>query len=230
MENLKRVGGIDATLPALQFGHGIIAVENCSRGRRCGRWRSCFNLATASSPWRTTMTSTSSACSAELQFGHGIIAVENPAERECGRPGRRCFNLATASSPWRTGGPEAVREVARRLQFGHGIIAVENRAGRPSSGWRRRCFNLATASSPWRTPGPPGTCRPTSRRFNLATASSPWRTARGRWNHPAVDRASIWPRHHRRGELLEPNSLLTQITQLQFGHGIIAVENSTSRA
>src|ERR1700722_8109481 len=89
---------------------------------------------------------------------------------------------------------------AQQLQFGHGVEAVENRSG-PSR--RRRAsesFNSATALKPWRT----------SRThqegeggvsFNSARALKPWRT---------------WYAAQR----------LDGASQLQFGHGVEAVENT----
>ena len=87
----------------------------------------------------------------------------------------------------------------------------------------------------------------------MATASSPWRTVSlpFYWHHGFV--ASIWPRHHRRGErqacgcvrqshvgfnlatasspwrtILDFTGRLVFVP-LQFGHGIIAVENAAER-
>ena len=188
----------------------------------------------------------------QLQFGHGIIAVENFRLRGPGRRATHRFNLATASSPWRTyfvSDPESRGGV---LQFGHGIIAVENagdqavgldevgasiwprhhrRGERGSARLRRRVFagfNLATASSPWRTTAArSGEIR--SKGFNLATASSPWRTPCGSCWPLATAEASIWPRHHRRGERPPPAKPKRTYKRLQFGHGIIAVENWFNR-
>ena len=184
---------------SLQFGHGIIAVENSPRipsaRRRYGR----FNLATASSPWRTRQT---------LK----LLRTETR------------FNLATASSPWRTLTARLKRLVDVRLQFGHGIIAVENvvlpavalgvgvasiwprhhRRGEPG---RVAGSDCERGASIWprhhRRGEPPGSgrCHHPPDCFNLATASSPWRT-----------------------RIVEAVKHI--LDELQFGHGIIAVENT----
>src|SRR5438034_659955 len=65
-------------LKALQFGHGVAAVDDLDGEAKAERRRQSFNSATASPPWMTP---------------------------SCGPPSRRSpfsFNSATASPPWMT--------------------------------------------------------------------------------------------------------------------------------
>ena len=215
--------------------------------------RTRFNLATASSPWRTPRRRRSAIAPKRLQFGHGIIAVENISRFLRASDSDRGFNLATASSPWRTVGPGDKPGSVRAAS----IWPRHHRRGERRTPARRRGsgrrFNLATASSPWRTPVgivdadsvPDASIWPrhhrrgerplasrrersTRARFNLATASSPWRTRSPSDVTSRIANASIWPRHHRRGERVVRHPDLAAVRGLQFGHGIIAVENPGS--
>ncbi len=61
----------------LQCGHGVAAVENrrvCAGGRH---EQPGFNAATASPPWRTTISVRMHRGEEMLQCGHGVAAVEN---------------------------------------------------------------------------------------------------------------------------------------------------------
>ena len=155
---------------SLQWGHGIIAVETASTRTTSPR-PSCFNGATASSPWKRSRSATSLRPRGRLQWGHGIIAVETVDDCVVGCLGHQ-------------------------LQWGHGIIAVETSK---STNMRRvsGCFNGATASSPWK-------------HGNVICLV------------PSI-KASMGPRHHRRGnERIEGK--IDKLILLQWGHGIIAVE------
>src|SRR5438067_1846827 len=58
---------------------GVSAVENSERTFRALTARACFNVATASQPWRTASVQRPPASPALLQCGHGVSAVENAA-------------------------------------------------------------------------------------------------------------------------------------------------------
>ena len=114
---------------------------------------------------------------------------------------RSCFNSATALKPWRTSNPFLFLERAIELQFGHGVEAVENLIVTLTSRATLACFNSATALKPWRTPPPFDPDWSWRSCFNSATALKPWRTFLIR---------------------VTPD----EFTELQFGHGVEAVENS----
>ena len=189
--------------------------------RRRGR---PFNSATASGPWRTPYGRTVWLRRTGLQFGHGLGAVENVCwahraprpsptfnsatasgpwrTRKTSNSGtpKAAFNSATASGPWRTTSVSLNMDTGAGLQFGHGLGAVEN------------ALELGV---------PAGLVGP----FNSATASGPWRTQILVVVVDRVHRPSIRPRPRGRGEHSWPGSGAGQITPLQFGHGLGAVEN-----
>src|SRR5262249_33514395 len=88
--------------PPLQFGHGVVAVENREQLEWHRQNEVGFNSATALSPWRTDASGIPLADLMTLQFGHGVVAVENRSLVQCPFPHAFGFNSATALSPWRT--------------------------------------------------------------------------------------------------------------------------------
>ena len=186
----------------LQFGHGVGAVESSPRSV-------AFRLVSM------------------LQFGHGVGAVENVASFSFKAAVASCFNSATALEPWRTAFDFTTTQKTSLLQFGHGVGAVENPHSSSSNG-RRQCFNSATALEPWRT-DLISNCSVSSIGFNSATALEPWRTtsrsSRTRPRRSGFNSATA----------LEPWRTRTLGTvpclgnQLQFGHGVGAVENALCR-
>src|SRR5438067_1024094 len=62
----------------------------------------CFNAATANSPWRTDAPQSTKGSGFGLQCGHGEFAVENGENARLTLLVADRFNAATANSPWRT--------------------------------------------------------------------------------------------------------------------------------
>ena len=135
--------------------------------------------------------------------------------------------MATASSPWRT----CERHLADLASGKASIWPRHHRRGEPDD--RLHGAVLVLVASIWPRHHRRGELRqPTwvygSRTgFNLATASSPWRTRQQPRRNRGETAASIWPRHHRRGEQCHVCDDGKPLRLLQFGHGIIAVENSS---
>src|SRR6516225_5342049 len=94
MQDAKRVAEM------LQFGHGTDAVDDRTPTRRGSCATSCFNSATALTPWMTCTPRWCRMPTSALQFGHGTDAVDD---------------VATAIGLRRQGW----------LQFGHGTDAVD---------------------------------------------------------------------------------------------------------
>src|SRR5262245_10007786 len=86
----------------LQFGHGVVAVDDPLSFDRRKRARLGFNSATAWSPWMTIFTVDAPTKANTLQFGHGVVAVDDCRSARPPCPGRTGFNSATAWSPWMT--------------------------------------------------------------------------------------------------------------------------------
>ncbi len=236
---------------ALQCGHGLQAVENLCGAVVCQSKSSASMRPRPSSRGEQRGADFYPAFS-RLQCGHGLQAVENPTAGRAGRPPAIRFNAATAFKPWRTqyrrrGIPRHQRFNAATafkpwrtyisvgypcqrtaLQCGHGLQAVENTSdtGTCHSLGMLQCghglqavenfpttsqadngissFNAATAFKPWRTPLATR-AHDCPRRFNAATAFKPWRTG-----------------STRSGQAESPG--------LQCGHGLQAVENSSTAA
>ncbi len=188
---------------SLQCGHGLQAVENCSRRfgpTPCSRR---FNAATAFKPWRTPafLAEERRALGASMRPRPSSRGERREQDQHPGRAGRASMRPRPSSRGEPPGGKdrEPTTQASMRprpssrgepdyeplpwvapatLQCGHGLQAVENG---PSS----------SASKSW------WGC------FNAATAFKPWRTTPGYW----VRRPGWW---------------------LQCGHGLQAVENSLS--
>ena len=176
----------------------------CGRGRRLAATQvvplPSFNGATALRPW----TAMRRAC----RPGEDLASM---GPRPCGR-GRR-----------RRRGSSAKRR--RRLQWGHGLAAVDG-AGTRTLAMPLACFNGATALRPW-------TANTTMRfmrgmaSFNGATALRPW-TGDDRHGDRRRLVASMGPRPCGRGRD-GADLCLDRVLSLQWGHGLAAVDGSTSR-
>ena len=211
----------------LQFGHDVSVVEKYGGGGGANSTNASFNLATTSASWRTRVGQCPQGGVSALQFGHDVSVVENGRARRLRSTPVRRFNLATTSASWRTIRTEFLEAGESALQFGHDVSVVENIEGEAeavatgrASIWPRRqrrgeqpaCrvdrrreppgFNLATTSASWRTVRVTTTRRPPTS-FNLATTSASWRTDM-------------------------PHAPLVVRVELQFGHDVSVVENSTS--
>ena len=110
---------------SLQWSHDVIAVETIDRciTSRCAD--QCFNGATTSPPWKTTVDCRKRLILRRLQWSHDVIAVEGPEG-------------------------SADRGRLRLLQWSHDVTAVETS---PISTYQldlRFNFNGATTLSPWK--------------------------------------------------------------------------------
>src|ERR1700722_2201474 len=88
-------------------------------------------------------------------------------------------------------------------------------------------FNSATALKPWRTFSAGVAFAITAAVFNSATALKPWRTRLPSHQKAQMFSSSIRPRRGSRGEQFGPLSYPCDRFELQFGHGVEAVENTT---
>ena len=110
---------------ALQWGHGLSAVETPTVAADGGRCSGCFNGATAFQPWKFLM----------IRQNLGRIGVASMGPRPFSRGNRE----ARPREHLRLG-----------LQWGHGLTAVETADGVPTLfAWEVR-FDGATASQPWK--------------------------------------------------------------------------------
>ena len=87
-------------------------------------------------------------------------------------------------------------------------------------------FNGATAFQPWKSTSV-NMPRIVSSSFNGATAFQPWKSERSLGLRRRAIRASMGPRPFSRGNVNAKDSTLLGRTQLQWGHGLSAVEMST---
>ena len=216
-----------------------------------GKPPSGFNGATAFQPWKFYVCAGEHGCSAALQWGHGLSAVEmarrrkrhrsNPRASMGPRPfsrgnwlgiaradrGRVSFNGATAFQPWKS--PRS-RSPRRGWEGFNGATAFQpwkcpdDRRRRT----RARRFNGATAFQPWKFRRPwPRRSPPMG--FNGATAFQPWKFVAVAPPSPSVAAASMGPRPFSRGNNQERAERRRTI-RLQWGHGLSAVEISSSLA
>ena len=265
--------------PGLQFGHDVSVVENpCGLGRfdpplvasiwprrqRRGEQYSSrsllppsfsFNLATTSASWRTAAGGGLPPRPRRVCFNLATTSASwrtaAPARRSSAR--RRCFNLATTSASWRTFAVCESWADQDMLQFGHDVSVVENsRFFRPTIG-PDRGFNLATTSASWRTgTGRPSAAPPERLQFghdvSVVENAVPPAVEQGRqrasiWprrqrrgelddghDHGGDLAASIWPRRQRRGEPHTADTGQAWASVLQFGHDVSVVENDPSAA
>jgi len=165
------------SIRALQWGHGLGAVDTVPISKNIVAACRRFNGATAWEPWIPARWGPQILSSVRLQWGHGLGAVDTP-------------------------GPYAFVVSCTALQWGHGLGAVDTtyrlarpQAGGPASmgprlgsrGYFRTTtplfvitsgFNGATAWEPWIRCGP-RTLGPWHSRFNGATAWEPWIPSKG---------------------------------------------------
>ena len=181
-----------------------------------------FNGTTALRPWTEKQYGGTPPDQYVLQWGHGLAAVDGLI----GRPARI--------------GP-------RMLQWGHGLAAVDGPEGvrgqgahgasmgpRPCGRGRRAkpayrrtrelCFNGATALRPW-TVRTCGAGAPVWTRFNGATALRPWTAHTGRRGR-GRGLASMGPRPCGRGRLKRLPMHSPSGLELQWGHGLAAVDGA----
>ncbi len=143
--------------------------------RASGSTRARFNGATASPPWRPREQRREWERTNRLQWGHGVTAVET-----------RDRTIQRVAGPLASMGPRRHRrgdtmglsrpsDTVSALQWGHGVTAVETWLFVPESADSNSdCFNGATASPPWRRDAYRCVCH--------------------------IERASMGPRRHRRGD------------------------------
>ena len=209
----------------LQWGHGLAAVDGYCRLRHEPAPPRSFNGATALRPWTG-------------RTGAWCTAHERPASmgpRPCGRgrqgrPRRGVGRPARASMGPRPCGRGRPRRAARGLRGPPASMGPRpcgrGRTMTKEMHRRARSFNGATALRPW-TAVTVSTMWTGPGSFNGATALRPW-TVKTWCNRTGGTFASMGPRPCGRGRTCAAAELF-RFTELQWGHGLAAVDGHDSK-
>ena len=216
------------TLPALQWGHRLSAMERPAGARQQQNPAVLQWGHRLSAMERVAGTVYVCPKDATLQWGHRLSAMERQSRWLNGRPQWACFNGATAFRRWKGSRGLFCCYRTRNASMGPPPFGDGKSSGCSTSWGRCRCFNGATAFRRWKAePNSPGAAPAPC--FNGATAFRRWKVG---WHMTALIRASeasMGPPPFGDGKLALHHSVCECGKALQWGHRLSAMESCFMR-